>query len=260
MIYCGIDSGSRFIKVVLIDVNKNILAKKILPTSYEESFKITRLIEEICLESKIEFHQEMPICVTGAGRFFLDTNYYSLSDTNAIAIAVHHLYPSVRTVIDVGAESTSVVRLDKSGYIIDTNINDRCSSGSGVFIETMAKVLEIPIDRLSEYYFLSKNKINISCQCTVFAESEIISLIHSGIDINDIIRAVIDSVAQRVNTLIQRIGVENDILLIGGLSENAGFISSLKEFLGVDKILFTDLSRYVNAYGCAIYLMEKSME
>ncbi|MCX7991934.1 MAG: acyl-CoA dehydratase activase, partial [Proteobacteria bacterium] len=224
MIFCGIDSGSRFIKTVLVDCSKRILAKKIFLSASELAVSFENIIKETCLVANIDYNPNIPFCITGYGRFSLPPDSEMLSDSTAIAEGVKNLYTSVRTIIDVGAESTLVVKLDSSGNIISTNINDKCSAGSGFFLETVAKVLDIPLAKISENYLSSEKKISVNTQCTIFAESEIISLIHSGVNKNDIVRAIIDSVAMRVAGLVKRINLEKDVMLIGGMSENPAFV------------------------------------
>lgn len=257
MIFCGIDWGCRFIKIVLVDQDKAVLTKTTLDAIYDEPIDINETLDKLFLNLKLSYNPKTPIAITGAGRNFIKSTFLSISETMAMAKAAHCLYPSVRTIIDVGAETTTIVRVAGDGSIKDTIYNDRCSSGSGIFLESMSKVLKISVSKMGEVYFFSQKKIVMSSQCTVFAESEVISLMHSGVDVNDIVRAIIDSVAQRVSSLVRRTGLEKDVLLIGGLSENKGFIQSLKEFLGIDFLMVTDLSPYLNAYGCAISLVEK---
>lgn len=257
MVYCGIDLGSRFTKIVLIGSDQSILFKNILPTSYDQLKDLSQYLNAVGFKNNNIPEDKIPVCITGAGKSLYDLRYHKLTDNIAIATAVRHLYPSVRTVIDIGAESSSVIKIDSLGRVTNIINNDRCSSGTGVFLETISKILELPLNKIDECYFLSKNKVSLNSQCTVFAESEVISLIHSGVEKNDIVRSIIDSIAEKILILTKKVGVEDDILIIGGLSHYLSLKNSLKEFLNTKNLFSSELSRFINAYGCAIYLLNR---
>lgn len=257
MIIAGLDIGSKYIKLVFIDEQKAIKCKKISLSGYEQSETADRMIEQLCEEIGIKKKDLGHIAVTGAGKRSINFVSNKVSEMISAAEAVHYLYPDARTIIEVGAESSKAIKIDKDGKIIDTSVNEKCAAGSGAFTESMARTLEMSLKDFAEKSLESDKKIPMNAQCTVFAESEVVSLIHSGVDKKDIAKAVHDAVANRVASMARRVRIEPEVVLIGGLVHNVGFVKSLKNNLELDNLILPTCPDFINAFGAAIFTLEK---
>jgi len=174
-----------------------------------------------------------------------------IPDASAAVKGVMKLIPSARTIIDVGAEEGKVMKISPQGKVLDFAINERCAAGTGTFVETMARVLEIPVEDIGKLSLTSTRSIPMNAQCAVFAETEIVSLIHQKVPKHDIARAVHDAIASRIGSLIRTVGQEDDIVMIGGLARNIGFTESLKRDIGAE-VKVPDDPDYVSAFGAAV--------
>jgi benzoyl-CoA reductase subunit D len=157
----------------------------------------------------------------------------------------------VRTVIDVGAEEGRAIKVNSAGKVIDFVVNEKCAAGTGAFIEAMARALEVALEELGPLSLQATQDIGINAQCAVFAESELVSLVHAQTPKADMARAIHAAIADRIAALARRVGLENKIMLIGGLAKNVGFISSLQKELATD-LTIPDHPEFVSALGAAL--------
>ncbi len=190
--------------------------------------------------------------VTGMGRKAVPE--ITTNEVNEIASAAKGAYlffPSARVVIDAGAEEGRAVKLDPEGKVKDFAINEKCAAGAGAFINAMAKALELKTEELAHISLESTKKISMNAQCVIFAESEVVSLIHSDVTKADISRAIHDAIADRIAAVVRRVGVEREDLLIGGMAKYVGFVDALKRAINADILVPTN-PEYVSAIGAAI--------
>ena len=169
----------------------------------------------------------------------------------ADALGGFSLFPSARTIIDVGAEEGRAVRCDERGRMVDFVINDKCAAGAGTFVEAMARALETKLEEMGPLSLKAKKAVPMNAQCTVFAESEVVSLIHSRVAKEDIARAIHDAMAGRIASMVLRVGVEKEVVLVGGVALNQGFVKPLQNELNTDLIV-PEFPEYVGALGAAI--------
>ncbi|RPH83977.1 MAG: CoA activase, partial [Desulfobacteraceae bacterium] len=172
-------------------------------------------------------------------------------EVSAAARGAIALDPRVRTVIDVGAEEARAIRINPAGKVLDFAINEKCAAGTGAFTEAMARALEVKIEELGPLSRQSTKTVAMNAQCAVFAESELVSLIHSQTPKADMARAVHDAIADRIGSLVRRVGMEREVLLIGGVARNVGFVESLKRELDAE-IFVPETPETVGAYGAAL--------
>ena len=172
-------------------------------------------------------------------------------DATADARGVITLVPSARTIIDVGAEEGRAIKVSPEGKVLDFAVNDKCAAGTGAFVDTMARALELEVDDMARISLKSTTTIPMNAQCAVFGESEVVSLIHAKVPKHDIARAVHDAIAGRVSSIARIIGLEKDIVIIGGVAHNVGLIDSLKREIGMD-VIIPDGPDYIGALGAAI--------
>lgn len=259
MMVAGLDIGARYVKLVFVDENKKIKGLKKSLAGYDINTTVNNMFCELCAElntNEVEIKQRV---LTGAGKGAVDLINISGEVTESVAAAkgVTVLYPEVRTIIEVGAEESKAIRVDKDGFIEEIVVNEKCAAGSGSFAETMARALEMSIEEFAEKSLESDKRISMNAQCTVFAESEVVSLIHSGTDKRDIAKAVLNAIASRVASMARKVKIEPEVILIGGMARNAGFVSSLKNILEVDNLIIPENPEFMNAVGAAFVALEK---
>ena len=162
------------------------------------------------------------------------------------------MIPTVRTVIDIGGQDAKALKLDENGIMLNFLMNDKCAAGTGRFLDVMAKIVEVDVSDLGDISIKSKNEVSISNTCTVFAESEVISHLSNDIAIEDIVAGIHTSVAKRVASLVKRLGVKEDVVMVGGVAKNSGVVKAMEKELGT-KIIVPDIPQLTGALGAAIY-------
>lgn len=250
MICAGIDMGAKNIKTVFLK-DGEILFKGITAGGLDTKGALAGLFEEALTKSGIARNDIRVIAATGVGREEVEFADKKVTDVTAAARGAHHLIRRARTVIDVGAEEGRGIRCDETGRVVDFAINDKCAAGAGSFTEAMARALEIPLEEMGACSLCSTREIPINAQCVVFAESEVVSLVHAKTPIEDIVRAVNDAVASRISSMVRRVGTEPEVVLIGGVAKNVGFVDSLKRNLEID-ITVPEDPEFVVALGAAL--------
>ncbi|TAL68149.1 MAG: CoA activase [Bacteroidetes bacterium] len=250
MINVGIDVGAKNIKIVVLK-DGEILAKGLTLAGFETQITTKQLFDDVVKQAGITPEQINSITSTGSGRKAADFANKSVTEVTAASKGAAALLPSVRCVIDVGAEEGRTIRCDADGKIIDFALNEKCAAGAGAFIEAMSRALEIPVEDFGSISLQSDKEIPLNAQCAVFAESEVVSLLHAKTEKKDIAKAVNDAVASRITSMARKVGFEKDIELIGGMAKNIGFVQSLKKALE-SEIIIPDNPEYISAYGAAL--------
>jgi predicted CoA-substrate-specific enzyme activase len=258
MYFAGIDIGSLATKICIIDEEKKIIGYLIKRTT-ANIVEVGKRIYEECLEKTGLSENDIAYSiVTGYGRNLAVT---TLADEKITEITCHsngakHLFPNCHTVIDVGGQDSKVMRLDDNGKVVKFTMNDKCAAGTGRFLEVMASVLGMEMDEMVEAAFKSKNKVSITSTCTVFAESEVISLIASGNKPEDIVAGLNEAIAKRVSGLIRQVGIEDDVIMTGGVAKNKGVVKALENEIK-HKIKVPDEPQIVGALGAALIASKK---
>jgi benzoyl-CoA reductase subunit D len=211
--------------------------------------------KEIEKTSGIKKDQIEAVASTGTGRDEVTQAAKKVTEVGADAKGSIFLFPEARTVIDVGAEEGRAIRVDPEGKVVDFAINEKCAAGAGAFTEAMARALEVSIEEMGPLSLKSTQEVAMNAQCAVFAESELVTLVHAKTEKPDIARAIHNAIADRITSMVRRVGMEEKLVLIGGLSHNVGFVDSLEKELGA-KVLIPDDPEYVGALGAAIIAAE----
>jgi predicted CoA-substrate-specific enzyme activase len=248
----GIDVGAQSVKAAIVADGKALALAKVR-TGFDQEEAAEHSVREVLQQSGISRQELERIVATGIGRKSIAR--VTTSEINEFLSAAKggfFVFPSARTIIDVGAEEARAVRLDQEGNVRDYVRNDKCAAGAGSFVEAMAKALRASLDEFVQLSQASTKESPINAQCVIFAESEVVSLVHGGSAREDIARAVHDGIAERVSTLARRVRLENDVVLIGGMAKNAGFVKALSDMLKVD-ILAPEDAEYISAIGAAIF-------
>jgi len=250
MLTAGIDIGAKTIKIIILDHGR-ITAKNLIVAGYDLRESLKKAWADIEAQSGLKVDDMEKIIATGAGRKEAPYASEAITDISAAAKGAKALNNSVRTVIDVGAEEARAVKVDQSGRVVDFAINEKCAAGTGAFTEAMARALEVPLEELGPLSLQSTQAVSMSAQCAVFAESELVTMVHNKTSKPDIARAIHDAIADRIVSMVRRVGLEEKVMLIGGVARNIGFVTSLKRELETEVIVPEDCE-YVGAYGAAL--------
>ncbi len=254
MITGGIDIGAKTIKVVLAE-NGRMLAKCLVPAGLDTAAATQQALDEALTSADLDKDMVDLFTATGTGRKSCPVTDNEITEVGAAAKGMNHILKSCRAVIDVGAEEGRAVRCDENGKVIDFAFNEKCAAGAGTFAEGMARALEIPLEELGPLSLKSKHAVPMNAQCAVFAESEVVTLIHAKTPREDIARAVLDAIASRIISMLRKVGFEKDVALIGGMALNPGFVEAMKRGLEMD-IFVPDEPEYIGACGAALAAAE----
>lgn len=247
----GLDMGSLTTKVVILEDNQ-VLSWRVIAAAEEGEMEARRALEDALSGSGFSLEDLSYIVVTGAGRKSVTFAHKNRAPASCLARGISRLFPSVRTVIDVGAETCTVVSVSDTGTLNDSMGNERCASGTGVFLETMAKLMHMPLEEMATASLEARGVAEISNMCAIFAEQEVISHVHREppTPMNDIIAGIHTSMATRVGGLAKRVGIKEDVAFTGGVAKNIGFARTLEEDLRV-KLTIPDEPQLIAALGAA---------
>lgn len=252
----GLDVGSSTTKAVLVDAKGAVLASFLLPTGASAQKAAQRCLDEVAAQSGWALRGVRAVS-TGYGRKQVNFAQESVTEITCHAIGVHALNPAIRTVIDVGGQDSKVIRLGANGRPTDFELNDKCSAGTGRFLEVMARVLEVPIEELGALALRTKSPCPISNTCTVFAESEVVGRIGAGDTPADIAAGIHKAMAAKIATLCHRVGVAPPVAVTGGVALNPAFRHYLSQQLGAD-LWLPDQPQLTGALGAALLAIEDS--
>jgi benzoyl-CoA reductase subunit D len=260
MITAGVDVGAKYAKIVFLEDGKNILTRASSIVEFDILKSVTAVSEKALDSTGLKRDQIVHIVATGMGRNAIHKKPpinagEIVPEVIADAKGIYKLIPTIKTVIDVGAEEGRGVKVDENGKVRDFVINERCAAGAGTFIETMARALEVNVEDMGPLALKSTESIPMNAQCCVFAESEVVTLIHSRVTKENISKAIHDAIAGRIASMVLRLGVEKDVALIGGVARNPGFLPPLKKELNTE-ILVPEHPQYVGALGAALIALE----
>jgi benzoyl-CoA reductase subunit D len=251
-----VDVGAKTTKAVVVE-NENILGRSsVVLTGFDPSAAAEQALCEALDEAGLDISAVERCFSTGTGAKAVPFASANVSDVRAAARGASHLIRSARTVIDVGAEEGRSVRIAGDGRVLDFAINDRCAAGAGAFVEAMSHALEIPLSEMGALALESNVEVPINAQCVVFAESEVISLIHAKTAKPDIARAVHDAIASRIGSMVRRMGIEKEMILIGGMANNVGFRDALERSLK-KALVIPEAPEHVCATGAALEAAQK---
>lgn len=263
MITAGIDMGSRSVKVVLLEKSNGDKpyalkhAHLMLPGELDADQAAEKAFDEALAAAGLGRSDVKAVFATGAGRKQVAFASEGITEMSAGAKGANFMFPNARTVVDVGAEEGRGIKTDAEGRAIDFAGNEKCAAGAGSFAEAMSRALQLSLKDFGAASLKSDRTIPMNAQCTVFAESEVVSLIHSSTPKEDIAKAVLDAVASRVCAMVRRVGIEGEVVLIGGMVHNEGFVQSLKTAMDVDQVSLPEHPEYISALGCALIAAER---
>jgi benzoyl-CoA reductase subunit D len=250
MIAAGIDSGAKNTKAVILK-DGQVVGKGLVLTGFDQGQAVEDSLALAMQQAGIARQDIHRVFGTGSGKKAVKIANGSVNEIQAMARGACYFFPKARTVIDVGAEEGRAAKLDEKGKALDFAVNEKCAAGAGGFIETMARALEVGIEEMGSIGLQSDKEIRLNAQCVIFAESEVVGLIHSNVSKPDISKAIHDSIASRIVPMIRRLGITADVVLIGGLGRNPGFLSSLTKQLRLNHVWVPPDPEFGAAVGAA---------
>lgn len=251
MITAGIDIGSITAKAAVMEDGKNLLGSRVDFTGYNAKKAGQRVLEALLEELGISADRIEAVVATGYGRNSVEFADKSITEITCHGAGAHFINPGVRFVIDVGGQDSKVIRLDPEGRVVDFAMNDKCAAGTGRFLEVMARAMEVDLDSFGKLCEKADKPAKISSICTVFAESEVISLISKGESRENIIAGIHDAVASRIAAMARRVGVDPPVMMTGGVAKNRGAVRALEERIEHD-IEVSEYAQVNGAIGAAV--------
>ncbi len=231
MITAGIDAGAATSKAVIIKDGR-VAAYVVRPTGFDFQKAAEAVYKDALKATGIPKKSVESICATGYGKNNVKFAGSTLSEITAHAKGVGFIFPDAGGIIDIGGQDSKAI-LVKDGKVIDFLMNDKCAAGTGKFLEYTARALEVPVEELGALALHSKKPANISSMCTVFAESEVISLRAKAFSKEDIAAGLVTSIARRVAVMARRVGLKQNIVLVGGVAKNQGIRAALEKEMDV---------------------------
>lgn len=259
--FAGIDIGSTAIKIVLINGNEGIVAHQSSPTG-SHFHKNTLETFNLLLEKEEINHRDVACIVsTGYGRKLFKEADESISEITANAVGARRISGAsgtVKTIVNIGGQDSKVILMDDENHIKNFVMNDKCAAGTGRFLEMAARNLEIDVEELGKYHMNAKGApLVINSTCTVFAESEIISLLANGHGKEEIIAGIHHSIARRIVRLAKRVGIEDTVFFDGGPALNSGMVDALEDEL-MCNVVVPKMPQFTTAFGAALTAREIS--
>ena len=256
----GCDVGSTYTKAVILDENGKICADTTIKSKINSEISAKLAMEEVLDKVGLKSSQELCYLIgTGYGRNKVPFADENISEISCHAMGVHVTDPSVKAIIDIGGQDVKGISVDTDGTVKNFAMNDKCAAGTGRFFEAMAKAFEMDLPEFSKLALSAKNVIPITAQCTVFAESEVISLVGEGKPMNEIAAGIELSVAKRCFVMAKKAGATTSITLTGGCAKNDGLKAAIEKVLNLKVVELPVDPQLMGAIGAAEYARQKGL-
>ncbi|MBE0569087.1 MAG: 2-hydroxyglutaryl-CoA dehydratase [Deltaproteobacteria bacterium] len=258
MLFAGIDVGSLSTDVVLLDAGRRIAGSAIVATGASIRRAAREALDAALSAAGASAGDIVFTVATGYGRDRVESAEQRITEITCHAKGALHLFPGTLTVLDIGGQDSKVIRLGHDGKVADFAMNDKCAAGTGRFLEVMARTLEMDLEQLGERSLHASRPLQVSSTCTVFAESEVISLIASGAAPNDIAWAIHVAISERIAALAERIGVASPAVMTGGVAKNPAARRALEDRFRL-KFLVPEEPQLAGALGAALFALERNL-
>ena len=251
MYVVGIDVGSEVTKAAIVGP-EGLVATARVPTEFDIEATAQQVLQEVLKDGGLERIDVDHLVATGTGSTWVPGVGLTVTEIVAAAAGANFLLPEARTVMDVGAEDARAIRVGPEGQMERFATNDQCAAGTGSFVRTAARMLEVPLDEAGLLSLQATGVADMSATCVVFAETEIISQIHAKTPRENIMLAIHVSMARRLAALVHRVGAEEVLMVCGGMGWDVGFVEALRKALDVDHLEVPDPPDMVAAVGAAV--------
>lgn len=252
----GIDSGSTSTNAVIMDGERKIVASAVVRTGAKSGESAQKILGEILGKAGLAREEIAWIVSTGYGRVSIDFADENVTEISCHGRGAHYFNPKVRTILDIGGQDSKAIHLSEAGEVTDFVMNDKCAAGTGRFLEMIARTLEIDVDELGPVALQSTEDIEITSMCSVFAESEVISLIANNKEKADIAWGVCRAIAGKAYSLMKRVGLEETFMMTGGVAKNPGVVRAVEEKIQ-SRLYICPEPEIVGAAGAALYALDK---
>jgi predicted CoA-substrate-specific enzyme activase len=259
MIVAGVDLGSATGKAVIMKDGEILASNVVRSTTHPEKTGLLALEGALRGAGLGSIGELRYVLATGYGRraaTFIDDN---MSEITCHARGAHWWQPEVRTVVDVGGQDCKIISLDDDGRVLNFVMNDKCAAGTGKFFEVMARTFDCSLDEFAELSLQSDNPANITKQCSVFAESEVVTLINDGVDQADIAAGLVDSIVRRLIAMIHRVGLVPRLVISGGCAKNEALVRGMDRALKIE-ILRLPAPQLAGALGAALFARDRALK
>jgi benzoyl-CoA reductase subunit D len=250
MIITGIDLGTQRVKAVILK-ERSIIARGQAFSGFDPAKAAEQAMKAALKQAGLQRSDIAYVVATGSGLEKAPFANGTVSMMGADAKAATFLFPKARTIIDVGAEEARAVKCDERGVMIDFVVNERCAAGAGAFIEAMARALEVKLEEMGPLSLKAARASQINASCVIFGESDVVSLIHRQESKPEIARAIYEAMADRISSMVHRLGVNPDVILMGGVAKDVGFVAALNRKLSVN-VLVPNYPDFAGALGAAL--------
>jgi len=253
--FAGIDIGSLTCDAVIIDNSPKVISSSIVLTGARSRIAIEGAYNAAIEAAGLNKEDVIGLVSTGYGREQVEGRLKSITEISCHARGACFIYPGTNLILDIGGQDSKAIRVNKDGQVLDFAMNDKCAAGTGRFFEVMARALEIDLDDMGDLAARSTKTLSISSMCTVFAESEVVSLVARGEKVEDIVAGLCKAVAERTRALAQRVGISPEVTMTGGVAKNLGVVRALEGLLG-HTFNIPDEPQIVGALGAALFARE----
>jgi len=256
MLVAGIDLGSGWTKCVVLDEEGAVRGRALARTRADFEKVSSEALDEAARAAGAHRDDVAYVATTGLGRYAVPFRDIQITDLTCGARGAAVLFPSTRYVLDIGAQCSRAIKLRDGGKVKEFHMNEKCAAGSGGFLERAAKYLEVSVDDIGRLSLEAGASQPISSVCAVLAESEIINHVSEGVAVENILRGIHDSLADRALSLLKRVGLDGEVTLVGGVARQAGMVAALRRKLGVP-VNVPDAPEFTSALGAAVLGLQR---
>ncbi len=254
MITAGVDVGAITAKAAICR-DGSLLATSVIQAGYDRAAAALQVLDQALAGAGLARDEVACLVATGYGRVQVPGAQRTVTEITCHARGAYFLCPDVRTVIDIGGQDSKVIAVGAAGRVLDFVMNDKCAAGSGRFLEVMARALEVDVADFGALALSAPRRAKISSTCTVFAESEVVTHLAAGVPRDEIAAGIHEAIATRIATMAGRIGVQDVVVLTGGVARNAGVARMLEEKLG-HHVVVPEQAQLAGAIGAALIAHE----
>lgn len=256
MIVAGVDIGSLSGETVLMR-DGEIVSYSIVRTGADSAKTAEKAMDEALKKASISLEEIKYTVATGYGRIIVPFANKNITEISCHARGANYLFPMARTILDMGGQDCKAIRCNDVGKVTNFAMNDKCAAGTGRFCDVMAEVLDVPLEDIGEVSLQAERDALVSSACAVFAKSEVVALLRKGTPKSEILSGVHEAIATRVFALLQRVGIERDFVITGGIAKNMGVVKKVAEKIGL-KPRISKEPQIVGALGAALFAKEMS--
>lgn len=253
--FAGVDIGSTATKCALVDAAGTLVSSAVVATGARALTATENALGEAVRQINVGPDQIVFVIATGYGRKRAEADG-QVTEITCHARGAIHLFPGTRTILDVGGQDTKAIRVSANGDVQNFVMNDKCAAGTGRFLEVMARALEVDLDEMGPLSLRSVAPQQISSFCTVFGESEVVSHLADGVEVQDIALGLHEAIANRVVGMLRRVGIESEITMSGGVSRNIGMRKTIEKLIGCTMNV-SEQSQVMGALGAALIARDR---